>query len=107
MSGERREVRVVADFFADLDRQLGPARGPRGEPSVRDFEIHELLWVVDTFATNFDGLPPLVRGRDDYRVLIASGTIVPRLLVIGQVAGDGAVELVQLDLDLEAGWDGP
>jgi hypothetical protein len=33
------------------------------------------------------------------------GSLVPRYSVTGQLAPDGAVELVQVDLDLEAGWD--
>lgn len=45
----------------------------------------------------------LIPGRPDYRILIAAGLLVPRFAVIGQLASDGAVELVRLRLDLEAG----
>ncbi len=44
----------------------------------------------------------LIPGRADYRVLISAGMLVARFAVVGQLASDGAVELVQLDLDLEA-----
>ena len=46
----------------------------------------------------------LIPGRPDYRILIAAGALVPRLAVVGQLASDGAVELVQLDIDLESDW---
>jgi len=49
-------------------------------------------------------MPRLIEGRDDYRVFISSGTLVPGISVIGQLARDGAVELIQLDLDTENPW---
>jgi len=103
VSGARRVVRATASFFEDLDRQLGPERGASGEPSSNDFQVFDLLRVVDRFATSFDDLPELIPGRPDYRILISVGMLVPRVAVLGQVAPDGAVELVQLDLDLEPG----
>jgi hypothetical protein len=104
VSLERRAVRARSSFFDDLDRQLGPERGPRGEPSTTDFQALELLRIVEAFASGFDGLPELIPGRADYRVLVASGVLVPRFAVVGQLASDGAVELVELDIDLESGW---
>lgn len=105
MIAERRTVRVAASLLDDLDRQLGSERGPNGEPSARDFELRELFQVIDRFAEGFDALPELIAGRHDDRVLITHGLLVPRFAVLGQVALDGAVELIQLDLDLDAGWD--
>jgi len=64
----RRTVRATRDFFADLDAQLPAERGPNGEPSTNDFQVVELLRIVDEFATGFDTLPPLFPGEDDYRV---------------------------------------
>jgi hypothetical protein len=104
MSVARRIVRATAGFFEDLDRQLGSERGPNGEPSTNDFQVHELLRIVDRFATEFDDLPELIPGRHDYRLLIAAGLLVPAYSVIGQLAPDGAVELVQLDIDHDLGW---
>jgi hypothetical protein len=40
-----------------------------------DFEAHELLHAVEEFATGFDDMPPLILGRADYRVLIATGRL--------------------------------
>jgi hypothetical protein len=100
VSEARRIVRATADFFQDLDRQLRPERGPAGKPSANDFQVYELIRIVDRCATGFDELPELIPGRPDYRLLISAGMLVPRFAVVGQLAADGAVELVQLDLDL-------
>lgn len=102
MTDPRRTVRATASFFEDLDRQLPSERGPNGEPSTNDFQTLELIRIVDRFATGFDELPELIPGRLECRILIATGMLVPRFAVVGQLASDGAVELVQLDLDLGA-----
>jgi hypothetical protein len=103
LSSTRRTVRATQWFFEDLDRQLPAERGPAGEPSTNDFQVFELLRIIERFAVGFDDLPRLIPGRDDYRILIAAGVLLPRFSVVGQLAPDGAVELVQLDLDLDAG----
>jgi len=100
----RRVVRATPRFFEDLDRQLRAERGPNGEPSTNDFQVFELIRIVDRFAVDFDDLPRLIPDRDDYRVLVMSGTLVAGFSVIGQLASDGAVELVQLDIDTELDW---
>jgi hypothetical protein len=61
------------------------------------------LRVVDRFAVQFDDLPDLIPGRSDYRVLLTSGVVVRALNVVGQLASDGAIELVSIVIDL--GWD--
>lgn len=104
MSPTRRTVRATPRFFDDLDRQLRAERGPNGEPSTNDFQVFELIRIVDRFAVEFDDLPRLITERDEYRVLVMSGTLVAGFSVIGQLAADGAVELVQLDLDTELNW---
>jgi hypothetical protein len=104
VSSTRRVVRATPRFFEDLDRQLRPERGPNGEPSTNDFQVFELIRIVDRFAVEFDDLPRLIAGRDDYRILVMSGALLAGFSVIGQLAADGAVELVQLDLDTELDW---
>lgn len=104
MTAGRRQVRATPEFFADLDRQLPAERGSAGGPSTNDFQVFELLRLVERFATGFDELPSLIDGRPEYRVLVTAGVLVPRLSAIGQLAPDGAVELIQLDIDLEADW---
>ncbi len=100
---DRRQVRATSGFFEDLDRQLGPERGPNGEPSTTDFQTIELLRIIDRFAEQFDDLPELIPDRSDYRVLLTSGMLVRPLNVVGQLAPDGAVELVSIDIDLAWG----
>ncbi|MBA2607666.1 MAG: hypothetical protein H0U92_01845 [Actinobacteria bacterium] len=104
MSDARRTVRATTSFFEDLDRQFPAERGPNGEPSAHDFQVFDLIRIVDQFAEGFDELPELFTGRPDYRILISAGMLVPRLSVIGQLARDGAIELVQLDVDLDPGF---
>ena len=62
------------DFFLDLDRQLPAQRGPRGELSRTDFQTHDLLLIIDRFATGWDHLPQLIPVRDDYRALISAAS---------------------------------
>ena len=104
MTAARLTVRATPRFFADLDRQLPTERGPNGEPSTNDFQVLDLLRIVERFAIGWDDLPRLFSDRPQYRILIAAGNVVARFAVIGQLAPDGAVELVQLDIDSESTW---
>src|SRR5262245_23400741 len=97
----RRVVRATASFFDDLDRQLPTEPGPNGEPSAHDSQVFELLRIVEEIATGFDQLPSLFPVREDYRILITTGLLVARFSIVAQLATDGAVELVELDLDLD------
>jgi hypothetical protein len=105
-SGERRSPRGPGQsrVLHDLDRQLRSERGPNGEPSTSDFQSFELLEIVEKFANDFDELPALIPGRDDYRVLISTGVVVRAYTVIGQASADGSVGLVSLDLDTSQDW---
>jgi hypothetical protein len=92
----RRDVRPTHDFWRDLERQLPAERGPEGEASRTDFQAYELVHILGRFMTGWEDLPPLIPGRDDYRVLITSGLLVP---AVAQLAADGAIELVSLRID--------
>ncbi len=70
-------------------------------PSRADFEALELLRAVEEFAAGFDDLPQLIPGRPGYRVLINPGRLVFAYVIVGQLAADGAVELVDVDIDLQ------
>lgn len=96
----RRVVRVDSQFFADLDAQLGDARGPNGEPSSSDFLLLDLPTIADVFGETFDELPAMFEGRTDYRYLVATGSLVRAAVVVGQLAADGAIVLVGIDIDL-------
>jgi hypothetical protein len=87
-----------------LDRQLPPERGPSGQPSAHDFHVFELLRAVEEFAVGFDTLPELIPGRPEYRILITAGRIVASYSIVGQLAADGAVELIELEVDDGRGW---
>ena len=100
----RRVVRATPEFFTQLDEQLGDERGAHGEPSSVDFEAYELLAIVEEFATGWDGLPEQFAGRPEYRVLIKTGRLVPMVSVVGQLAPDGAIELIDITIDLRGPW---
>ena len=51
---DRRTVRATSELFDDPDRQLPAERGANGEPSRRDFEVFELLPLVDEIAERWD-----------------------------------------------------
>ncbi len=49
----RRRVRLTDDLLVLLDAQL-PAVRTNGTPSRRDFEVRDLLRIVDIFAESWD-----------------------------------------------------
>jgi hypothetical protein len=99
VADQRRVVRVSRAFFDEIDRVLGPDRGPMGQPSANDFLTIDLLPIVDTFAARFDELLEAVPGRPDYRLLVSGGSLVPAISVIGQLALDGSIELISIRID--------
>lgn len=100
---ERRVVRATTQFFDDLDANLDHERGLNGEPSVNDFLQFELFKIIEEFAVGWERLPRMFPERGDYRMLVGSGRVVAGYLVVGQLGLDGAIELVQLDID-PTGW---
>jgi hypothetical protein len=95
----RRIVRASPAFFVDLDRQLGPDRGPHGEPSATDFLVIELPTVVERFATGFETLPEAVEGLAEARMVIGIGRVVPAFAVYGLLMNDDSVELIGIEID--------
>jgi hypothetical protein len=96
----RRTVRVDAQFFTELDAQLGEARGPNGEPSASDFLLIELPILAEAFAERFDELLRLYPERDDYRYLVAGGRLVYAVVVVGQRTDDDSISLFGIEIDL-------
>ena len=84
LSEQRRIVRVGESFFDQLDEQLGPDRGPRGEPS----------------ATAFDALAEIVAGQPRRRFLLSAGVLTNAVAVYGILLDDASIELVGIELDL-------
>jgi hypothetical protein len=67
----RREVRVTAGFFDQLDAQLPAERTATGTPSRGDILAIELLSIMHRFAVAFDALPEVVEGASGARMLLA------------------------------------
>ncbi len=76
-----------------------------GEPSANDFQVYELLRIVDRIAVEWESLPELITGRPDYRVLSAGGVLVPVFTVVAQLAADGAIDFVEFDIDMGVPWE--
>jgi hypothetical protein len=90
----RRIVRASTAFFEDLDRQLGPDRGPHGEPSVTDFFVIEVPAIVEQFGTGFDTLPEAVEGLAEARMVIGTHRLVRAFAAYGLLINDDSVELM-------------
>jgi hypothetical protein len=97
-----KRVRLTEDFFADLDTQLPAERTHL--PSRRDVEVRDLMTIAELVSTGWDDLPRFVAGRDDYRELFTTSDLGLVYRVECQVAPDGAVELVGLDIDVAPAW---
>jgi len=95
----RREVRVADSFFARLDHQLRPERGPNGEASATDFMVIDLPTIVEEFATSFDELAEVIPGVGSLRTLVGTGALVRAYAVHGIEGGDGVVHLVAIDIE--------
>lgn len=103
----RRLVTFTPSFFAALDRQLGASRG-EGVPSGQDFLDYELTGQREAFSDHWHDLPMPIRGRGDHRALVATGSVVRGYSAMAQLARDGTVQVVDLDIDVV--WpvdDGP
>jgi hypothetical protein len=99
MTPDARHVRPTRQFYNDLHRQLGPERGPAGEPSRIDFELYDLLMIFEVFSKRWEELPEFIPGRPQYRVLINPGVLVRSYRVYAALTADGSVELLSLRID--------
>lgn len=93
----RRTVRVADGFFERLDELLPSERGPGGEPSATDFLLHEMPTVIDRLAEDFEGSTLTVAGREDLRVLVTAGVLVPFIAVYAVLIED-VVAVVYLEV---------
>ena len=98
---ERRRVRVAPSFFDRLDEILPEERSASGVPSTADFLLHELPPLIDLLALDYEGTTLEVKDVPGVRVLIAAGVLVARLALYVVLAGDGAVEIIYLEIDDE------
>lgn len=98
---ERRQVRVAPSFFDRLDELLPEERSASGVPSTADFLLHEVPPLIDLLAVDYEATTLEVKGVPGVRVLIAAGVLVARLALYVVLAGDGAVEIIYLEMDDE------
>lgn len=98
---ERRQVRVAPSFFDRLDELLPEERSASGVPSTADFLLHEMPPLIDLLALDYEATTLEVKDVPGVRVLIAAGVLVARLALYIVLAGDGAVEIIYLEMDDE------
>lgn len=95
----RREVRVTAGFFEQLDEQLPAERGPNGEPSATDFIAFALPDIIERFANQFDKLTEAVPGVPATRTYIGPGILIRAVAVYGILIDDDVIELTGITVD--------
>ena len=98
---ERRQVRVAPSFFDRLDELLPEERSASGVPSTADFLLHEMPPLIDLLALDYEATTLEVKDVPGVRVLIAAGVLVARLALYVVLTGDGAVEIIYLEMDDE------
>ena len=101
---DRRPVRVDPRFLERLDAQLPEERGPNGAPSRLDFLRFELPAIEERLALRFEDQGEVIPGRPDYRMIISTGVLIPRIVVIAQLVADGSIVLLGVELDHDADW---
>ena len=62
--------------------------------------MHEIPPIIERLATDFERATTAVPGAAGVRMLITADVLVPYIVVYVTVAVDGAVELVELEVDL-------
>ena len=97
---ERRLVRVNEAFFRRLDELLPPQRSAAGAPSATDFVLHDMPRIIDLLADDFEAATLPVDDEPRVRMLIASGSLVPFVVVYVTLAPDDAVDGLSLELEL-------
>jgi hypothetical protein len=96
-----RVVRFGGLFFERLDELLPETRGTDGTPSSSDFLFYDLPPVRDLLAADFEGQTVAVPPGDEVRVYIGSGVLVGRFALFATIAADGAIEVLDVELDLD------
>jgi hypothetical protein len=92
----RRTVRTTTRFWATLDE----AMPTNGSPSWHDFAAVDLPAIVERLAHEWDDLPPLIPRPRPLPLLIGAGQVVAFYAVEAQLAPDGAIELVGVEIDV-------
>jgi hypothetical protein len=100
-----RPVRILDSFYEHVFRGLPLGRGPNGEPSAYDFLDLDLPAIITHFTEHHDTLPRYLADHPGYKMLIGSGLTVYAYVAVSQLAPDGTVELIQIDIDPD--WPDP
>ena len=96
-----RVVRFAPVFFRSLDELLPEGRTAEGFPSATDFLMFDLPPARDLLAADFEGCTVVVPPGGMVRVFIGVGLLVPYFALFALLAGDGAVEVLDIAISNE------
>ena len=96
-----RVVRFAPIFFNSLDELLPEGRTVDGIPSATDFLMFDLPPARDLLAADFEGCTIVVPPGEMVRVFIGAGLLVPYFALFAVLAGDGAIEVLDIELSNE------
>jgi hypothetical protein len=66
-----------------------------------DFGLYELPRLFRDVAEQWDDLFQPIPGRPDYRTFISVGVLVAAMSIDAQLAHDGVIELLSLDVEAQ------
>jgi hypothetical protein len=95
-----RTVRIPVEIFEAIDAVL-PEERTGDLPSRADFNSSDLMEIRDKLADSWDSLAPLDADHPWYRQFWLVGRLVPYVHVIAALSGDGAIDVVEIEIDLE------
>jgi hypothetical protein len=99
----RREVRVRAEFFGELESKLKAFKdiGRLPVPSPNNFLLHELPRIIDQLAEDYEGNTRPLEEHPFVRMWLDQGRFCTLIGVFATLADhDGAVEILSVDIEL-------
>jgi hypothetical protein len=98
----RRAVRAADFFFDRLSLLLPDERTSTGTPSIADFLAYEMPPIQERLSEDLERYTVRHRDEPSVRMFFGRGVFVPAITLYVTLDDDGAVWL--LDLDLELGF---
>lgn len=84
---------MSADALRSIDHQVQ-------KETQSLFYVRDLLPALDLLTRDWERLPRLIAGRDDYRTMILRGYAVYAFSLEAQLDHDGAITVTEVSVDL-------
>jgi hypothetical protein len=94
-----RAVRFLPFFFDRLDDLLGESRDGEGGPSSTDFLLLDLPRIRDVLANEYEVRTTPIPPGNHVRAYIGSGVLVGAFALYSIIGDDGAIEVIDIELD--------